>query len=104
MKIGVSTFVTDQGIGPAPLGRALDERGFDSLFIAEHTHIPASRRTPYPGGGELPEIYYRTLDPFIVLTAIAAVTERLLLGTGIALVPQRDPIIMAKEVASLDLV
>ncbi|MFI1330335.1 LLM class F420-dependent oxidoreductase [Streptomyces sp. NPDC020845] len=104
MKIGVSTFVTDQGIGPAPLGRALDERGFDSLFIAEHTHIPASRRTPYPGGGELPEIYYRTLDPFIVLTTIAAVTERLLLGTGIALVAQRDPIIMAKEVASLDLV
>ncbi|MFK4267237.1 LLM class F420-dependent oxidoreductase [Streptomyces milbemycinicus] len=104
MKIGVSTFVTDQGIGPAPLGRALEERGFDSLFIAEHTHIPASRRTPYPGGGELPEIYYRTLDPYIVLTAVAAVTERLLLGTGIALVAQRDPIIMAKEVASLDLV
>ncbi|MES4904088.1 MULTISPECIES: LLM class F420-dependent oxidoreductase [unclassified Streptomyces] len=104
MEIGVSTFVTDQGIGPAPLGRALDERGFDSLFIAEHTHIPADRRTPYPAGGELPEMYYRTLDPFIVLATVAAVTERLLLGTGIALVAQRDPIIMAKEVASLDLV
>ncbi|MGY0056652.1 LLM class F420-dependent oxidoreductase [Streptomyces sp. LZ34] len=104
MKCGVSTFVTDQGIGPAPLGRALDERGFDSLFIAEHTHIPVDRRTPYPGGGELPGMYYRTLDPFVVLSAIAAVTERLLLGTGIALVAQRDPIVTAKEVASLDLV
>jgi probable F420-dependent oxidoreductase len=104
VKFGVSTFVTDQGIGPAPLGRALDERSFDSLFIAEHTHIPVERRTPYPGGGELPEMYYRTLDPFVVLSTIAAVTERLLLGTGIALMAQRDPIITAKEVASLDLI
>ncbi|MBU3868420.1 LLM class F420-dependent oxidoreductase [Streptomyces sp. 4503] len=104
MKIGVSTFVTDQGIRPAPLGRALEERGFDSLFIAEHSHIPVDRRTPYPGGGELPEVYYRTLDPFVTLAAIAAVTERLLLGTGILLVVQRDPITTANEVASLDLV
>ncbi|MGA6151704.1 LLM class F420-dependent oxidoreductase [Stenotrophomonas sp. NPDC087984] len=104
MKIGVSTFVTDQGIRPAPLGRALEERGFESLFIAEHSHIPVDRRTPYPGGGELPEVYYRTLDPFVTLAAIAAVTERLLLGTGILLVVQRDPITTAKEVASLDLV
>ncbi|MEU1945392.1 MULTISPECIES: LLM class F420-dependent oxidoreductase [unclassified Streptomyces] len=104
MKIGVSTFVTDQGIRPAPLGRALEERGFESLFIAEHSHIPVDRRTPYPGGGELPEVYYRTLDPFVTLAAIAAVTERLLLGTGILLVVQRDPITTANEVASLDLV
>ncbi|MEV8058495.1 LLM class F420-dependent oxidoreductase [Streptomyces antimycoticus] len=104
MKIGVSTFVTDQGIRPAPLGRALEERGFESLFIAEHSHIPVERRTPYPGGGDLPEVYYRTLDPFVTLAAIGAVTERLLLGTGILLVVQRDPITTANEVASLDLV
>ncbi|MFJ9031604.1 LLM class F420-dependent oxidoreductase [Streptomyces sp. NPDC102274] len=104
MKFGVSTFITDQGIAPIALGRAIEERGLDSLFLAEHTHIPVDRRTPYPGGGELPEIYYRTLDPFVALSAAAAVTERILLGTGIALVVQRDPIITAKEVASLDLV
>lgn len=104
MKFGVSTFVTDQGIGPAALGRAVEERGFDSLMIAEHTHIPVERRSPYPGGGDLPEMYYRTLDPFVALSAAAAVTERLLLGTGIALVAQRDPIVTAKEVASLDLI
>ncbi|MEV0037701.1 LLM class F420-dependent oxidoreductase [Streptomyces sp. NPDC050804] len=104
MKFGVSTFITDQGIAPTALGRAVEERGLDSLFIAEHTHIPAERRSPYPGGGELPEMYYRTLDPFVALSAAAAVTERILLGTGVALVVQRDPIITAKEVASLDLV
>jgi probable F420-dependent oxidoreductase len=104
VQFGISTFITDQGIAPTALGRALEERSFDSLFIAEHTHIPVERRTPYPGGGELPEIYYRTLDPFVALTAAAVVTERLLLATGIALVAQRDPIITAKEVASLDLV
>ncbi|GAA1123470.1 MULTISPECIES: LLM class F420-dependent oxidoreductase [Streptomyces violaceusniger group] len=104
MKIGVSTFVTDQGIRPVPLGRALEERRFDSLFIAEHSHIPVERRTPYPGGGDLPEIYYRTLDPFVTLASIAAVTRHLLLGTGIALVVQRDPITTANEVASLDLI
>lgn len=104
MEFGVSTFITDQGIGAAALGRAVEERGFDSLFIAEHTHIPAERRSPYPGGGDLPEEYYRTLDPFVALSTIAAVTERLVLGTGVALVAQRDPITTAKEVASLDLV
>jgi probable F420-dependent oxidoreductase len=104
VKFGISTFITDQGIGPAALGRAIEERGLDSLLIAEHTHIPASRRTPYPHGGDLPEIYYRTLDPFVALAAAASVTERLLLGTGIALLAQRDPITTAKEVASLDLV
>jgi probable F420-dependent oxidoreductase len=104
MRYGVATFVTDEGIAPAPLGRALEERGLQSLFLAEHTHIPVSRETPYPGGGDLPRIYYRTLDPFITLGVVAAVTERLTLGTGIALVIQRDPIVLAKEVASLDLV
>jgi probable F420-dependent oxidoreductase len=104
MKIGISTFVTDEGMAPGALARAIEERGFDSLFIAEHTHIPLSRKSPWPRGGELPRRYYRTLDPFITLTAAAAATERLLLGTGVALIVERDPIITAKEVASLDLV
>ncbi|MDQ3792757.1 MAG: LLM class F420-dependent oxidoreductase [Actinomycetota bacterium] len=104
MKFGISTFVTDEGIAPGALARAIEERGFDSLFIAEHTHIPLSRESPWPRGGELPRRYYRTLDPFVALTAAAAATERLLLGTGVALITERDPIITAKEVASLDLV
>jgi probable F420-dependent oxidoreductase len=104
MKFGVSTFVTDEGIEPTRLGPALEERGFASLFVAEHTHIPVSRETPYPEGGDLPRDYYRTLDPFVALTAAGVTTERLEVGTGIALVNQRDPIILAKEVASLDLV
>ena len=103
MRFGISTFITDEGIGPAELGKAVEDRGFDSLFIAEHTHIPVSRESPYPGGGDLPRIYYRTLDPFVALTAAAVVTENILLGTGIALVTERDPIVTAKEVASLDL-
>jgi probable F420-dependent oxidoreductase len=104
MKFGVSTFVTDEGISPVALGPALEERGFDSLFLAEHTHIPTSRETPYYGGGDLPRIYYRTLDPFLTLAAIAPVTTNLLLGTGIAQLTHRDPIITAKEVATLDLI
>ncbi|GAA2077815.1 LLM class F420-dependent oxidoreductase [Actinomadura alba] len=102
LRFGVTTFVTDEGIGPVELGRAVEERGFESLFVAEHTHIPVKRESPWPQGGELPREYYRTLDPFVVLTAAAVVTERLLLGTGILLVVERDPIITAKEVASLD--
>ncbi|MDJ1135147.1 LLM class F420-dependent oxidoreductase [Streptomyces iconiensis] len=104
MQFGISTFITDQGIRPAPLARAVEERGFDSLLITEHSHIPVDRRSPYPAGGPLPDIYYRTLDPFVALGAAASVTERLLLGTGVALVVQRDPFHTAKEVASLDLV
>ncbi|GAA0532853.1 LLM class F420-dependent oxidoreductase [Saccharopolyspora subtropica] len=104
MRFGVSTFITDEGIAAADLGRALEERDFDSLFVAEHTHIPVSRESPFPEGGDLPRIYYRTLDPFVALTAAAAVTERLLVATGIALVVERDPITTAKEVASLDVV
>ena len=104
MRFGIATFVTDEGIRPDVLGRALEERGFSSLFLAEHSHIPVSRESPYPGGGELPRKYFRTLDPFVALTAAAAVTSRLLLGTGVALLPQRDLIHTAKEVASLDVV
>lgn len=104
MKFGISTFITDEGIAPAALARAIEERGLDSLFIAEHTHIPASRQSPYPGGGDLPEKYYRTLDPFVALSAAAEATERLLLGTGVALMIERDTITTAKEIASLDLV
>ncbi|WP_102418407.1 LLM class F420-dependent oxidoreductase [Mycobacterium sp. 4858] len=103
MGLGVLTFVTDEGIDPVALGQALEQRGFESLFLAEHSHIPAGDVTPYPAGGPIPPKYYRTLDPFVALTAAAVVTERLVLGTGIALVPQRDPIHTAKEVASLDL-
>jgi probable F420-dependent oxidoreductase len=104
MKFGIATFITDEGIRPAALGRALEERDFSSLFIAEHSHIPVSRDSPYPAGGELPRRYFRTLDPFVALTAVATVTSRLVLGTGIALLPQRDLIHTANEVASLDLV
>ena len=104
MKFGIATFITDESIRPDVLGPALEERGFHSLFIAEHSHIPVSRDSPYPAGGELPRRYYRTLDPFVALSAVAAVTSRLVLGTGIALLPQRDVIHTAKEVASLDLV
>jgi probable F420-dependent oxidoreductase len=104
MRCGVTLFVTDQSIGPAALARAVEERGLDSLYLPEHTHIPLTRKTPYPGGGPLPEPYRRTLDPFVALGTAAAVTTRIRLGTGVCLVAQRDPIITAKEVASLDFV
>jgi len=104
MKFGISTFVNDDTIDTVSLARAIEERGFDSLVIAEHTHIPASRETAYPLGGELPSIYYRTLDPFVTLAAAAAVTSRIELFTGIALLIQRDPIVTAKEAASIDLI
>ncbi|MBP1818229.1 LLM class F420-dependent oxidoreductase [Mycobacterium sp. OAE908] len=104
MKFGISTFVNDDSIDTVSLARAIEERGFDSLAIAEHTHIPASRESAYPLGGELPSIYYRTLDPFVTLAAAAAVTSNIELITGIALLIQRDPIITAKEAASIDLI
>ena len=103
MKFGVSTFLTDESISPTALGTALEERGLDALFLAEHTHIPTSWKSPSPSF-VLPREYYRTLDPFVALAAVAAVTQNMLLGTGIALVAQRDPIITAKEVATLDLI
>ncbi|MBB3601116.1 putative F420-dependent oxidoreductase [Mycolicibacterium sp. BK556] len=104
MKFGISTFVNDDTIDTVSLARAIEERGLGSLTIAEHTHIPASRESPYPMGGELPSIYYRTLDPFVTLAAAAAVTTSIELITGIALLIQRDPIITAKEAASIDLI
>ncbi len=102
MDYGLAIFPTDETPSPAQLARLAEERGFESLFFPEHTHIPASRATPYPVGGDLPREYARLLDPFIALAAAAAVTERLLLGTGICLVAERDPIVTAKEVATLD--
>jgi probable F420-dependent oxidoreductase len=102
MKLGVALFATDLVSDIRDVARAAEDAGFESLFVAEHTHIPTSRRTPYPMGGDLPDEYSRTLDPFVALTAAAAVTERLRLGTGVCLVVERDPIILAKEVASLD--
>jgi probable F420-dependent oxidoreductase len=103
MHVGAFMFSTEYAIRIDELARALEERGFESLFVPEHTHIPTSRRTPFPGGGELPKEYSHTLDPFVALTAAAAATRRLRVGTGICLVIRRDPIVTAKEVASLDL-
>jgi probable F420-dependent oxidoreductase len=102
MRVGVFYFPTDYGIRVDELARALEDRGFGSLFLCEHTHIPVSRRSPFPGGGELPRRYSHTDDPFVALAFAAAATKSLLIGTGVCLIPQRDPIITAKAVASLD--
>ncbi|MGQ0844527.1 MAG: LLM class F420-dependent oxidoreductase [Sporichthyaceae bacterium] len=102
MKFGLTMFATDEAISLVDLAPAAEERGFESLFVPEHSHIPVSRRSPWPGGPDLPREYTRTLDPFVALGAAAAVTTRLQLGTGVALAIQRDPIHLAKEVASLD--
>jgi probable F420-dependent oxidoreductase len=104
MKIGVFFFGTDYSMSVVELARALEERGFESLFLPEHTHIPVSRRSPWPGGAELPRQYSHTLDPFVALAAAAAATMTLRLGTGICLLTERDPIVTAKEVATLDLI
>ena len=103
MKIGVFIFSTEYSIRMVKLAQALEDRGFESLFVPEHTHIPVSRRTPFPGGEPLPREYSNTLDPFVDLATAAAVTNTLRIGTGICLVSQRDPIVTAKAVASLDL-
>ena len=103
MKIGIYIFATDYTIRIDELAREAEQRGFESLFIPEHTHIPASRRSPWPGGPELPREYWHTLDPFVALGYAAAVTSTIRLGTGICLLTERDPIVNAKEVASLDL-
>ena len=102
MEIGAAMFVTDYSMGPAELAVALEERGFESMWVPEHTHIPASRQTPWPGGADLPREYWHSYDPFVALSAAAAVTTNLKLGTGICLMVERDPITTAKEVASLD--
>lgn len=102
MKAGVAHFPTSYSIPPSELGPALEERGFESIWVAEHSHIPSSRKTPPPGGGTLPQRYFDTHDPFVWLTALASHTTSLLLGTGICLVIQRDPIHTAKSAASLD--
>jgi probable F420-dependent oxidoreductase len=102
MRVGAFYFPTDYGINMAELARALEDRGFDSLFLPEHTHIPASRKSPFPGGGELPKRYSHTHDPFVALSFAAAATKKLKLGTGILLVPQHEPIVTAKSIASLD--
>ena len=102
MDFGASMFMTDYCIPAAELGRALEQRGFESLWNPEHSHIPLSRKTPFPGGGDLPKMYYDAMDPFITLTAAAAATTRLKIGTGVCLVIQRDTIQTAKLVASLD--
>jgi probable F420-dependent oxidoreductase len=95
-------FPTAYSVAPDVLARAAEARGFESLFFPEHTHIPVSRRTPWPGGGDLPREYWSSYDPFVALAMAAAVTSEIRLGTGIALVTERDPIVMAKQVASLD--
>ena len=102
MLIGAAIFATDYAIRPDELARELEQRGYESLWLPEHTHIPASRRSPYPGGGDLPKEYWHTHDPFLALTAAAMATTKLRVATGICLIIQRDPIITAKEVASLD--
>jgi len=102
MNIGAFYFPTDYGIDIRELARAMEERGFHSLFFPEHTHIPTSRRSPWSGGAELPKMYAHTHDPFVTCTAAAVVTERLVVGTGICLLPQHEPIACAKAVASVD--
>jgi len=102
MRIGTFYFPTDYGIDVRELAAALEARGFESLCFCEHTHIPASRRTPFPSGGELPKRYAHTHDPFIALSFAAAATRKLLLGTAVCLVTEHDPIVTAKSVASLD--
>ena len=103
-EFGISMFPTDYSIQPAQMARAVEDRGFDCLFFPEHTHIPASRKTPFPGGGELSKDYWHAHDPFVALSVAAAVTERIKVGTGVCLVIERDPITTAKEIASLDMV
>jgi len=102
LKFGVSMFFTDYSMKPGELGQALEARGFESVWAPEHSHIPLSRKSPFPGGGDLPKKYYDTMDPFVTLTAAAMATKTLNIGTGVCLVAQRDPIQTAKLVASID--
>ena len=102
MHIGGAMFFTDYSMSPTELGRALEERGFDSVWSPEHSHIPLSRESSFPSGGELPKKYYDAMDPFVALMAAAGATRTLKVGTGICLIAQRDPIQTAKSVASID--
>lgn len=102
MKYGAFYFPVDYGIDVRELAQEMENRGFDSLYFPEHTHIPSSRRSPFPGGGDLPKRYVHTYDPFVACTAAAAATKNLKVGTGICLVPQHEPIALAKCIASLD--
>ena len=104
MKFGTMLYSTHYAMRPDDFARACEERGFDSVWYPEHTHIPASRRTPFPAGGDLPREYWSLLDPFVALTAAAVATKTIKLATGVTLLPERDPIVLAKEVASLDLI
>jgi probable F420-dependent oxidoreductase len=102
MHFGASMFFTDYSMTPAELAQALEARGFESVWAPEHSHIPTSRRSPWPGGGDLPKQYYDVMDPFVTLAMAAAATKSLKIGTGVCLVNQRDAIQTAKLVASLD--
>jgi len=102
LNFGTSMFFTDYSMAPGELGQALEERGFESVWAPEHSHIPLSRKTPFPGGGDLPKKYFDAMDPFVTLTVAAMATKKLKVGTGICLVAQRDPIQTAKLVASID--
>lgn len=102
MKFGIQMFPTDYAIPAHELAKAAEDHGFESIFLPEHTHIPTSRKSEWPGGGELPQEYSHTLDPFVALGAVAAATSTIKIGTGICLVVERDPITLAKEVASID--
>ena len=102
MQIGAAMFFTDYSMSSAELAKALEQRGFESVWAPEHSHIPLTRKTPFAGGGELPKQYYDVMDPFVTLAAAAAVTRKIKLGTGVCLVIQRDTIQTAKLVASID--
>jgi probable F420-dependent oxidoreductase len=102
MDVGAAMFFTDYSMGAGELAQALEARGFESIWAPEHSHIPTSRRSPFAAGGDLPKQYYDVMDPFVTLTAAAAVTNRIKLGTGVCLITQRDPIQTAKLVASID--
>ena len=103
MHVGIANFNTEYGLRPDEIAKALEERGYESLWLPEHTHIPASRQTPFPRGGELPKSYYHVSDPFVSLMAAAAATQSLKIATGICLLIEHDPITVAKTAATLDL-
>ncbi len=102
LDFGAAMFFTDYSMAPGELGKALEQRGFELVWAPEHSHIPLTRKTPFPGGGDLPKKYYDAMDPFVTLTAAAMATTKLKVGTGVCLVTQRDPIQTAKLVASID--